>query len=218
MSSRTIGAGAGLLAQLVCLCGVTAAVVFLFQVLGGSLSFLRGFMLQRRAQGEACPLPAHVVPGSYQADPPQFVGDRVVVTYTADCEPPGQPRQSIDGYMAEDSHGSGCGGSGSMTPVSPAASGLVTITVDSLGLCKSAGAAGLGVIFGYVTGLGVVTAQAHFASGTSTSAPVRAGRFVIVALNDTALCSVRALDASGAVLAENKLNWPGPKVTARAFP
>jgi SH3-like domain-containing protein len=63
-----------------------------------------------------------------------------------------------------------------------------------------------------------VTAQALFASGPSASAPIRAGRFLLAASNSTAICRVRALDASGAVLAENRLNWPGPKMTAGACP
>ncbi len=225
MRSKLIAIGATLIACL-CLGTLTAAFALLFQVRASPLPFLRSLSVQRQAQSQPCPggqPPWRLVSGSYRADPVQAVGDWVVVTYTAECIPPGQPRQTISGYMAEDGHGSGCGGSGNTQPLPPAATppatGPLTISVEGTGQCGgAAGSPGLSVIPGYVTGAGAVSAQALFASGPPASAPVRAGRFVILADNDHAICTVRALDAGGAVLAEQKLGWPGPKATQGACP
>jgi hypothetical protein len=216
--NAVLAIGAGLIAIL-CLGGAAAAFVLLSQVRGSPLPFLRSLTLQRQAQSQPCPAPSSLVPGTYLADPVRVSGDWVVLTYAAECATPGQPRQTINGYVAEDGWGSGCGGSGSLQPITPSASGPVTIFVEGPGQCDGVGgAAGLSVIPGVVTGPGAVTAQALFASGPSASAPIRAGRFVIVAPNGAAVCSVRAVDVGGAVLAEQRLGWPSPKVTQGACP
>jgi hypothetical protein len=210
--------GAGLLASL-CLGGAVVAFFLLYQVPAGAPSLLRVYTLQWQTQSQPCPVAESLVPGTYHADPVQTVGDWVVVVFTAECAAPGQPHRSISGYAAEDGSGSGCGGSTERQPVSPSANGPVSISVESSDQCGGAGGSGgLSLVSGSVTGMGAVTAQALFASGPSARAPVQVGRFAIVAANSAAVCSVRALDANGAVLAENKSNWPGPKMTAGACP
>jgi adhesin HecA-like repeat protein len=218
MRSKVIALSAALIACL-CLGGAVVAFVLLFQVPAGAPSLLRAYTLQWQAQSQPCPVAEILVPGTYHADPVQTVGDWVVVVYTAECAAPGQTHRSISGYASEDGSGNGCGGSTDRQPVSPSAAGQVTISVESLDQCGGAGGTGgLSLVSGSVTGAGAVTAQAVFASGPSARAPVQVGRFVIVAANGAAVCSVRALDATGTVLAENRTNWPGPKMTAGACP
>ena len=218
MRNKLIAVAAALMACL-CLGGTVAVFALLFQVPYGLLPFVRASMLQRWAQSQACQAPATLVPGTYLADPLQTAGHWVMVAYTAECATPGQPGRLIIGYMAVDEWGSGCGTSREGQSIAPAASGPVTISDVGLSQCEgTGGSAGLTIIPGYITGPSAVTAEILFASGPSASATVRAGRFVIAASNGAAICSVRALDASGAVLVENRLNWPMQNGSAGACP
>ena len=220
MRNKWVIIAAALLACL-CLVGAFTAFVLLFQVRAVPLPFLRGLTMQRQAQGQACVIPARPVPGTYHAGPPRSVAQWLVVTYTVECAAPGQPPETINGFSAEDGQGNGCGGGYFVKqPLVPLASSPLTIAVnEGLSQCDGASpSSGLSVVSGYVTGSGAVTAQALFASGPSASAPVQAGRFIILAPNGAAICRVRALDAAGAVLAEQKLGWPGPKATQAACP
>ena len=122
------------------------------------------------------------MPGRYAADPPQSVSDWAVVTYAAECDAPGQPRRAVGGYIAEDRRGSACGGSGSWQPITLSAIGSPVIYLEVAGQCSGSGGLGaLSVITGYVSRAEIVSAQVLFAAGATASAPVRGGRFAIVA-------------------------------------
>jgi hypothetical protein len=213
---RAIALGAAIIV-LVCLCGAAAAYGLLASIRGGiSVPFVRAYFLQRSAQANACPSPASLVPGSYQADPMWVVEDYLAVTYTAECDWPGRPRMAVEGYYANNSRGSGCGGTGTYTPPSAPAGGSVTIEqVGRSGCSGNQPADGITVISGSVSGGGVDSVEVVYADMTAVSAPLRNGHFAVVAPAASPPCMVRALDASGAVLAEEPMpEFPGPPGSA----
>jgi hypothetical protein len=203
-----------------CLAGAVAMFVLLFRIRAGSPPYLRAPNLQA-VQSRACPDPSKLVPGTYLADPVRSTDGWMAVTYTVECDPPGGPRQSLNGFAAQDWYSGGCsGGFLGVQPTTPSATGVLTISVSvPIARCDGDfGSPGLIVIPGYVTGSGAVIAQALFASGPSASAPIRASRFLFAVSDKTTICSVRALDAAGAVLAENKLTGSGQNGTAGTCP
>jgi len=167
------------------------------------------------AHNSACLPPEHIVPGSYQVDPPQTVGDWLVLTYTVVCQsdaPDTPGRQAYSDYQAENSQGAHCGGGTSMEilPLSATTTGPAAIRVESMQRCPAPkGQSGLSVVTGYLTGRGSATAQVLFGAGVTASAPLRDGHFVVIAPTEASVCIVRALDAAGAVLAELKLKQVG---------
>ena len=202
--TKTIVLLAAAALAVICLGAAAALLVLLFQVRANPLPFLRTQSLQTQALASACPPSGSVVPGSFQADPLQNVGNWTVETYTAACDAPGQPRQSVRGFYAIDHQGSGCGGSDTGQPVT-ASGGPLTIATVAAGSCGGSGTPGsLSVTSGTLSGPGAVTARALFAGGASASAPVRGDHFFIAAPGDKTLCAVQALDANGAVLAETR--------------
>ena len=193
----------------ICLGAAVVMLVVAFQIRASPLPFLRTQSLQTQALASACPPSGSVVPGSFQADPLQNVGNWTVETYTAACDVPGQPRQFVRGYYAIDHQGSGCGGSDSGQPVA-ASAGPLTIATVAAGSCGGSGTPGsLSVTSGTLSGPGAVTARALFAGGASASAAVHADHFFIAAPGDRTLCTVQALDANGAVLAETRVATAG---------
>jgi hypothetical protein len=208
MRNTRLALGAGLLV-LVCLCGVVALVALLAQVRGAAPNPLLSYWVQRDAQDQACSPPGSLVAGSYQADPAQAAGGWVVVTYTAECDPPGQPRQQVDGFVARSSQGPSCTGWGIDAPNLGAPGEPNGFSSISRGECGGpngpGGPGGLDVITGRVVGTGVVSVEVTLAGGGTVRAPIRQGRFAVTALGDRPACAVRALDVNGAVLAEDKL-------------
>ncbi len=190
-------------------------LVLLIRVRGGALPHLREILAQYQARTLACAseLPHQLVPGSYQADPPRAVGDYVVVTFTAQCDSPGRPRAVMTGYAAVDRGGRYCFGqgerhSGASTPGNP-----VTVEIEmGAGTCGGSGRPGLTVMMGYVTGEGATSAEMLFTSGTSAFSPIVGGRFTITAPIAETICTVRALDAQGTVLARSAIHWSGNPV------
>src|SRR5437870_5148238 len=86
------------------------------------------------ADNTACMPPEQIVPGSYQVDPPQTVGDWLVLTYTVVCEADEGPGpQAYGAYQAENSQGAQCGGGTSMQflPLSATTTGPAAINVES---------------------------------------------------------------------------------------
>jgi hypothetical protein len=207
---KLIGAISVGLIALLCLGGALAGLFVLFQLRGSPLPFLRSFLVQRQAQNQSCQGPWQLVPGSYAADPPQTVGDWAVVTYTAECDTPGLPRQIVSGYNAMGGQGGGCAGWSGHSLNSPAVSGTVAFDNIERGACGNPGAAsGLSVITGLVSASGAVSVEISFSNGAKGSGLIRNGRFVVTAPWASEACVVRALDASGAVLAEDKLVMSG---------
>ena len=203
----TIGVG---LMALLCLGGALAGLFVLFQFRASPLPFLRTLLVQRQAQSQACQGPWQLVPGSYQAYPAQTVGDWAVVTYTAECDAPGLPRQIVSGYNAMGGQGSGCAGWSAHSLNIPAVSGTVAFEDIERGACGNPGAAGgLSVITGLVSNPSAVSIEISFSNGATGSGPIRNGRFVVTAPWASEACMVRALDASGAVLVEDKLALSG---------
>lgn len=189
----------------ICLGAAAALLVLLFQVQGGPLSFLRPQSLHTEALANACPPPGAVAPGTFQADPQQNVGQWTVETYTAACDVPGQPRTAVRGFYALDHQGTSCGSNGD-APAPSASGGPLAIAVVTAGSCGGRGAPGsLSVTSGTLSAPGAVTARADFSGGVSASAAVHGDYFFIVAPGDRTLCAVRALDATGAVLAETRV-------------
>ena len=158
------------------LAGAVAMFVLLFRIRAGSPPYQRTPNLQE-VQSRACPAPSTLVPGTYLADPVQSTDGWMVVTYTVECDQPGGPRQSHNGFAAQDWYSGGCsGGVVGLPPPMSSAAGVLSISVsDPFARCDgSFGAPGLIVIPGYVTGSGAMTAQALFASGPSATTPIRA--------------------------------------------
>jgi hypothetical protein len=109
------------------------------------------------------------------------------------------------------SQGEGCSSSGRFPLSSPPTGGPVTITQIGSSYCGAGGArGGLSVIRGCVYGAGAATVEVQFANAAVTGGPIQNGRFAVAAAQFSAVCAVRALDANGSVLAEEKLgNGPG---------
>jgi hypothetical protein len=199
----------GLIA-LLCLAGALAGLFVLFQLRASPLPFLRSLLVQRQAQSQACEGPWHLVPGSYHADPAQTVGDWAVVTYTAECDAPGLPRQIVSGYNAMGGQGGGCAGWSGHSFNSPAVNGTVAFDNIERGACGNPGAPnGLSVITGLVSTPSAVSIEISFSNGATASGLIRNGRFVVTAPWASEACVVRTLDASGAVLVEDKLALSG---------
>ncbi len=216
---KSLVALAGGLIVLICLGSAVVALLLLSQVRASPLPFLRSLVLQRQAKSQPCPPPAHLVSGTYVADPTQGVGDWTVVTYVAECDSPGAPRQAIDGYQAMNRSGEGCGGSSGHTAGMPLGTGPVAFDDISISLCGQPGRpGGLSVISGYVSVTGAAMTEAVYSSGATVRATIHGSRFVVVAPWTTQVCALRALDASGAILAETKPNSSGPFATAGACP
>jgi hypothetical protein len=200
-----------LAAAVIALLGLGVVVILqlaLGQMRFGSPYILRLLAAQRAASpSRVCPLPARLAPSSYQADPAQTVGDYLSITFTLECAQPGQPMQTIDGFAAIGLRGDTCTGWASNPPSVPVTTGPVTIDRASSGRCGNAGAQGsFSLVYGRVSGAGVVTAQVLFADGATANGPVRNGRFVVGAPQAATICLVRVLDAGGAVLDEMIIN------------
>ena len=194
------------------LAAVAVGLVVLSQYRGGPTAWLRMNSLQSSGPSQACLAPARLVPGSYRAGPVQLVGGFVLLTYTAGCAEPGQPVQNVQGFAALDPQGVGCAGSG-LLPPAPSAGAIPRVTINgvSSGQCGSLNPGGsLSVVTGQVSGAGAVSVQVEYASGFRAVGPIRQGHFAIGALEASGVCAVRALDASGAVLAETGMGGLGP--------
>jgi hypothetical protein len=207
--TKTIVLFAAAALAVICLGAAAALLVLAFQVRGNPLPWVRTQSLQAQARASACPPSGSVVPGSFQASPPQNVGNWTVQTYTAACDVPGQPRQPVRGFYAIDHAGSGCGGWEPEQALS-APGGPLTIASVIGSSCGGPGTpASLSVTSGTLSGPGAVTVRALFAGGASASAAIQVDHFFIAAPGDRTLCAVQALDANGSVLAETLVATPG---------
>jgi hypothetical protein len=185
-----------------------AAAFFVFQQPASGPSFWQTWLLQRDVRGIVlCSPPSQLVPGSYQASPVQSVGQFVVITYSGQCQTPGQPAEYREGYYAR-SGGTGCGGHGNLPPPPPAVPGdPVTIEATSSFGC-GAGTPGqpmLSLTRGQITGTNAVTIEAVYANGAVATAPIQNGHFTVLAAQASVACRLLARDAHGAVLAVQPL-------------
>jgi hypothetical protein len=210
MFKRPLQLSGGALALIV-LVLVAAGLAILSQYRGGPRTWLRIYDLQSAGPSQACLAPARLVAGSYQAQPVQVLGGYVLLTYTAQCAQAGQPAQGVQGFAAFDRNEVGCAGSGLLPPVRSAGA-ADPVTIDGLrsGRCGSAASGGqLSVVIGQITGGAAVQVQVQYTSGRKVNAPLQQGHFGLGVVEDSTVCAIRALDASGITLAETGMGALG---------